>query len=111
MRNSPAYGLKNQVHSFIKKNDLQKEKNEWNVTHINLFIAECDNGALLTYFYINGIEVDSKQVGLGMDGSLYVPDTKTNAGKHKVHAVQYKDNDKAKGLVFNRVHEFEIKDK
>ncbi len=46
-----------------------------------------------------------------MDGSLYVPDTKTNAGKHKVHAVQYKDKDKAKGLVFNRVHEFEIKDK
>lgn len=69
------------------------------------------DGALLTYFYIDGIEVDSKQVGLGMDGSLYVPDTKTNVGKHKVHAVQYKDNDKAKGLVFNRVHEFEIKEK
>ena len=46
-----------------------------------------------------------------MDGSLYVPDTKANVGKHKVHAVQYKDNDKAKGLVFNRVHEFEIKEK
>lgn len=90
---------------------IYKEKNEWNVTHINLFIAECDNGTLLTYFYIDGIEVDSKQVGLGMDGSLYVPDTKTKAGKHKVHAVQYKDNDKAKGLVFNRVHEFEIKEK
>lgn len=65
---------------------------------------------MLTYFYIDGIEVDSIQIELGMDGSLYVPDTKANAGKHKVHAVQYKDNDKAKGLVFNRVHEFEIKE-
>ena len=46
-----------------------------------------------------------------MDSSLYVPDTKANVGKHKVHAVQYKDKDKAKGLVFNRVHEFEIKEK
>ena len=69
------------------------------------------DGALLTYFYIDGIEVDSKQIELGMDGSLYVPDTKANAGKHQVHAVQYKDNDKAKGLVFNRVPEVVIKEK
>lgn len=69
------------------------------------------DNSLLTYFYIDGIEVNSQVVGVGYDGSLNIPDSKSNVGSHKVHAIQYKDNDKKKGLVFNRMHEFEIRNK
>lgn len=69
------------------------------------------DGSLLTYFYVDGEEVDSQQVGLGYDGSLNIPDAKATVGQHKVHAVQYKDNDKSKGFVFNRVQAFEVKTK
>lgn len=68
-------------------------------------------GSLLTYFYIDGEEVTSQQAGLGYDGSINIPDSKATAGQHKVHAVQYKDNDKSKGFVFNKVQKFEIKTK
>lgn len=68
-------------------------------------------GSLLTYFYIDGEEVTSHQVGVGYDGSINIPDAKATVGQHKVHAVQYKDNDKSKGFVFNKVQIFEIKAK
>lgn len=69
------------------------------------------DSSLLTYFYIDGIEVSSQVVGVGYDGSLNIPDSKSTVGSHKVYAIQYKDNDKKKGFVFNRMHEFEIKNK
>lgn len=86
--------------------------NDTNTIGLQIGISARDlDGSLLTYFYIDGVEVDSRRVGLGLDGSLNIPDGKAVVGKHKVHAIQYKDNDKEKGLVFNRMHEFEIKNK
>ena len=69
------------------------------------------NGKLLTYMYIDGVEVDKKQVGAGYQSSLDLSkDWQVKDGKHKVEIVQYKDNDAKSDIVFYRSEEYTIKE-
>ena len=72
------------------------------------FSASDLDGRLLTFFFIDDIEVDKLQIGLGHQSTLFIPEEITN-GTHVVRAVQFEQNDKTKDIVFYREHEFEMK--
>jgi hypothetical protein len=67
------------------------------------------NGSILTYIYLDGVEMDKHQVGEGYQASLWLEEEwQITEGQHKVEAVQYEDNDSSKEMVFYRSAVFTI---
>ena len=68
------------------------------------------DGSLITYIYLDGIEADKQQVGTGYQSSLLLTEkSQITDGKHKVAAVQYKENDPSGEIVFFRSADFTVK--
>ena len=68
------------------------------------------DGSVLTYVYLDGVEIDKQQVGVGFQSSISLEDKSQVAeGTHTVAAVQYEGNDPAGKIVFFRSAEFTVK--
>ena len=68
------------------------------------------DGSILTYIYLDGVEMDKHQVGAGFQSSISLEDkSQVTEGKHTVTAVQYEGNDPAGEIVFFRSAEFTVK--
>lgn len=70
------------------------------------------DGSVLTYIYLDGIEMDKQQVGAGFQSSISLDDkSEVTEGRHTVTAVQYEGNDPAGEIVFFRSAEFTVRNK
>ena len=68
------------------------------------------DGSVLTYIYLDGVEIDKQQIGGGFQSSISLEDkSQVTDGKHTVTAVQYEGNDPAGNIVFFRSAEFTVK--
>ena len=70
------------------------------------------NGELLSYIYVDNVEVESKQVGLMSQIQIDVPDSiLSKTGLHTVTVAQYPDNDTTQEPVTIKTKQFEVKPK
>lgn len=68
------------------------------------------DGSVLTYIYLDGVEIDKHQVGAGFQSSISLVDkSQVTEGKHTVTAVQYEGNDPTGEIIFYRSAEFSVK--
>ena len=67
------------------------------------------DGSVLTYIYLDGVEMDKQQVGGGYQSSLSLEEEwQVSEGQHKVEAVQYEGNDPAGEITFYRSAVFTV---
>lgn len=67
------------------------------------------DGTILTYIYLDGVQMDKQQIGDGYQASLSLEeDWQVEEGTHVVEAVQYADNDTSGEMVFYRSASFEV---
>ncbi len=68
------------------------------------------DGSILTYIYLDGVQMDKQQIGEGYQASLSLEKKwQVKEGKHVVEAVQYADNDPKGEITFYRGESFEVK--
>lgn len=68
------------------------------------------DGTVQTYIYLDGVEMEKEQVGVGVQASISLEEkSQVTEGKHTVTAVQYKGNDPEGEIVFYRSAEFTVK--
>ena len=69
------------------------------------------DGSVLTYIYLDGVEVDSHQIGAGYQSMIPLSEEwQITPGEHAVEAVQYVDNDKNGEISFYRSEVFTVKE-
>ena len=90
---------------------LYPEMDMWPHASVGIELWDMD-GSIQTFIYVDGVELDKKQVGAGYQGSLDFDDDSLWAiteGEHKVEAVQYADNDPANDMTFYRSVAYTVK--
>ena len=67
------------------------------------------DGSVLTYIYLDGVQIDKQQIGAGYQSSLILEkEWQVTEGEHRVEAVQYADNDPSGEITFYRSEVFNV---
>lgn len=68
------------------------------------------DGSVLTYIYVDGVQVDKQQVGAGYQASIDLQENwQISEGDHVVEAVQFADNDTSGEMTFYRSATYTVK--
>lgn len=67
------------------------------------------DGKMLTYIYVDGIQMDRGQMS-SYDSSIDLTGDLLSKGFHKVEAVQFEDNDPQKAVITYKSAEYEVRD-
>ena len=68
------------------------------------------DGSVLTYVYVDGVEVDKHQIGAGYQSSVDLTEEwQITEGEHIIEAVQYADNDTTGEMTFYRSGKYTVR--